>query len=75
MGAVRGCNIPEDLLYSVDNNVWVRQEGDGSVTVGPNAVQGWKREGYGRLNFSLRDTAEMLAFPGFWRVTGKGAVG
>ncbi|MEJ2631132.1 MAG: glycine cleavage system protein GcvH [Acidihalobacter sp.] len=34
MGAVRGCNIPEDLLYSVDNNVWVRQEGDGSVTVG-----------------------------------------
>ena len=34
MGAVRGCNIPEDLLYSVDNNVWVRQESDGSVTVG-----------------------------------------
>lgn len=42
---------------------------DGSVTVGPNAVQGWKREGYGRVNFSVRDTAEMLAFPGFWRVT------
>jgi len=42
---------------------------DGSVTVGPNAVQGWKREGYGRINFSARDTAEMLAFPGFWRVT------
>lgn len=42
---------------------------DGSVTVGPNAVQGFKREGYGRLNFSLRDTADMLTFPGFWRVT------
>jgi L-2-hydroxyglutarate oxidase len=42
---------------------------DGSVTVGPNAVQGWKREGYGRINFSVRDTAEMFAFPGFWRVT------
>lgn len=42
---------------------------DGTVTVGPNAVQGWKREGYGRFNFSLRDTAEMLAFPGFWQVT------
>lgn len=39
---------------------------DGSVTVGPNAVQGWKREGYGFVNFSLRDTREMLAFPGFW---------
>jgi len=42
---------------------------DGSVTVGPNAVQGFKREGYGRLNFSARDTLEMLTFPGFWRVT------
>jgi L-2-hydroxyglutarate oxidase len=42
---------------------------DGAVTVGPNAVQGWKREGYGRLNFSVRDTWEMLRFPGFWRVT------
>lgn len=42
---------------------------DGTVTVGPNAVQGWKREGYGRFNFSLRDTAQMLAFPGFWRVS------
>lgn len=34
MGAVRGCNIPEDLLYNVDNNVWVRKEADGNVTVG-----------------------------------------
>jgi L-2-hydroxyglutarate oxidase len=42
---------------------------DGTVTVGPNAVQGWKREGYGRMNFSARDTLEMLGFPGFWRVT------
>jgi L-2-hydroxyglutarate oxidase len=42
---------------------------DGSITVGPNAVQGWKREGYGRLNFSLRDSAAMLVFPGFWRTS------
>lgn len=42
---------------------------DGSITVGPNAVQGWKREGYGRLNFSPRDTLETLAFPGFWKMT------
>ncbi|QKT04385.1 glycine cleavage system protein GcvH [Ectothiorhodospiraceae bacterium 2226] len=34
MGAVRGCNIPEDLMYNVENNVWVRKEGDGTVTVG-----------------------------------------
>ncbi len=42
---------------------------DGSVTVGPNAVQGWKREGYGRVNFSFRDAWSMLTFPGFWKVT------
>ena len=44
---------------------------DGSVTVGPNAVQGWKREGYGRFNLSLRDSWEMLRFGGFWRVSRK----
>lgn len=44
---------------------------DGSVTVGPNAVQGFKREGYGRVNFSWADTWQMLCFSGFWRVTMK----
>ena len=34
MGDVRGCNIPEDLSYSVENNVWARKEADGTVTVG-----------------------------------------
>ncbi|EHU4941966.1 L-2-hydroxyglutarate oxidase [Vibrio vulnificus] len=42
---------------------------DGSVTVGPNAVQGWKREGYGRVNFSIQDTWQMMRFAGFWKVT------
>ena len=41
---------------------------DGSVTVGPNAVLGWKREGYGRLNLDLKDSLEMIKFPGFWKV-------
>ncbi|WP_114783750.1 L-2-hydroxyglutarate oxidase [Vibrio tetraodonis] len=44
---------------------------DGSVTVGPNAVQGWKREGYSRVNFSVRDTMQMLSYKGFWRVSRK----
>ncbi len=43
---------------------------DGSVTVGPNAVLGWKREGYSRVNFDVRDSLEMLAYPGFWKVIG-----
>jgi glycine cleavage system H protein len=34
MGAVRGCDIPEDLLYNIDSNVWVRRESDGTATVG-----------------------------------------
>lgn len=41
---------------------------DGSVTVGPNAVQGWKREGYGRININFRDIFDMVRFPGFWKL-------
>lgn len=34
MANVRGCNLPDDLSYNVENNVWVRREADGTVTVG-----------------------------------------
>jgi len=34
MGLVRGCNIPDDLFYNVENNVWLRKEGDGIVIIG-----------------------------------------
>lgn len=44
---------------------------DGCITVGPNAVMGFKREGYKNFNFDPIDTAQMLAFPGFWKVVGK----
>jgi len=44
---------------------------DGCVTVGPNAVMGFKREGYGKINVDLVDTAQMLGFPGFWNLIGK----
>jgi (S)-2-hydroxyglutarate dehydrogenase len=40
----------------------------GYVTVGPNAVLSFKREGYGRAQISLKDSAEMLGYPGFWRL-------
>lgn len=39
---------------------------DGSVTVGPNAVLGFAREGYRKGALSLHDMAAMLTFPGFW---------
>ncbi|MGK2926225.1 MAG: L-2-hydroxyglutarate oxidase [Lysobacterales bacterium] len=70
-------NLVSHLVYPVPDpalpflGVHITPVIDGSITVGPNAVQGWKREGYGRLNFSLRDTAAMLAFPGFWRTSAR----
>lgn len=44
---------------------------DGSITVGPNAVQGFKREGYGSINFDFKDVFDMLRFTGFWKVSQK----
>jgi L-2-hydroxyglutarate oxidase len=41
----------------------------GGIRVGPNAVQGWKREGYGRVNFDARDALDVLAWPGFWKLS------
>jgi L-2-hydroxyglutarate oxidase LhgO len=43
----------------------------GGVDAGPNAIFAFKREGYRAGDFSLRDTAESLMFPGFWRVAAK----
>ncbi|KPK07838.1 MAG: glycine cleavage system protein H [Betaproteobacteria bacterium SG8_39] len=34
MASVKNCNLPDDLHYSVENNVWVRREDDGTVTIG-----------------------------------------
>ncbi len=30
----RGCDIPEELYYDVEHDVWVRLEEDGQVTLG-----------------------------------------
>lgn len=44
---------------------------DGTVTVGPNAVLGFAREGYPKYSFSVRDVAEYARFPGFWKTMKK----
>jgi L-2-hydroxyglutarate oxidase len=41
---------------------------DGSVTVGPNAVLAFKREGYRRRDISLADSWQMLGNPGIRKV-------
>jgi L-2-hydroxyglutarate oxidase len=43
----------------------------GRVDAGPNAVLAFCREGYRRTDFSLKDLASSLAFPGFWRMAAK----
>jgi (S)-2-hydroxyglutarate dehydrogenase len=69
--------IVKHLIYPVPDpelpflGVHLTRMIDGSVTVGPNAVLGWKREGYGKLNFNPRDVLDMLTFPGFWKVIRK----
>lgn len=67
-------NIVNHLIYPITDpelpfsGVHLTRMIDGSVTVGPNAVQGWKREGYGRINLSVADIRDMFTFMGFWRV-------
>jgi L-2-hydroxyglutarate oxidase len=40
----------------------------GEVECGPNAVFTFKREGYSRTSFDLRDSLQALSFPGTWRL-------
>ncbi|RWO30994.1 MAG: L-2-hydroxyglutarate oxidase [Mesorhizobium sp.] len=44
---------------------------DGRVTVGPNAVLGFHREGYPKGSFDLGDVTQMLTFGGFWKMARK----
>ena len=44
---------------------------NGTVDAGPNAVLAFRREGYRRTDFDLRDLTSSLAFPGFWRMGAK----
>lgn len=43
---------------------------DGAVWAGPNAVLALAREGYRRTSVEARGLAELVAFPGFWRMAG-----
>ena len=43
----------------------------GGVEAGPNAVLALSREGYRKWNISLRDTADIFTYVGFWKFLGK----
>jgi glycine cleavage system H protein len=38
MPTVRGCNLPDDLLYDVDNHTWFNEVGDGTVKLGMTTI-------------------------------------
>lgn len=63
-------DIVKHLIYPVPDpglpflGVHLTRMIDGSVTVGPNAVISFKREGYRSIDFSITDTVEMLTYFG-----------
>ena len=38
MPDVRGCHLPDELLYDVDNHIWFKEMGDGTVRIGMTTV-------------------------------------
>ena len=38
MANVRGCELPEDLLYDVGNHIWFKEQDDGTVLLGMTTV-------------------------------------
>ena len=70
-------HLVNTLIYPVPNpdfpflGVHFTKMIDGSVHAGPNAVLAFKREGYFKTDFNLRDFSETIAFPGFWKLISK----
>jgi len=69
----KGMNKVKNLIYPVPNpqfpflGVHFTRMIQGGVECGPNAVFVFKREGYGKTDFSFRDTKEAFAFNGTWK--------
>jgi (S)-2-hydroxyglutarate dehydrogenase len=72
-------HLVKTLIYPVPNpdfpflGVHFTRMIDGSVHAGPNAVLSLKREGYKKTDFDLRDFAEVMTYPGFWKLAAKHA--
>jgi L-2-hydroxyglutarate oxidase len=64
----------KNLIYPVPNpdfpflGVHFTRMTDGEIECGPNAVFTFKREGYGKTDFSLRDTVDALTYGGTWKL-------
>ncbi len=64
----------KNLIYPVPNpdfpflGVHFTRMTTGDIECGPNAVFTFKREGYGKTDFSLRDTVDALTYSGTWKL-------
>lgn len=38
MPVVKGCNLPDELLYDVDNHIWFQEQPDGNVKLGMTMI-------------------------------------
>ena len=70
----QGKSKVNNLIYPVPNpefpflGVHFTRMVDGSIECGPNAVFTFKREGYGKTDFNLKDTLEALFYKGTWKL-------
>ena len=64
----------KNLIYPVPNpdfpflGVHFTRMTNGEIECGPNAVFTFKREGYGKTDFNLRDTYDALTYKGTWKL-------
>ena len=71
--------LVKNLIYPVPNpdfpflGVHFTRMIDGSIHAGPNAVLSLKREGYGKTDFDFKDFADVITYPGFWKLAAKHA--
>ena len=70
-------HLVKTLIYPVPNpdfpflGVHFTRMIDSSVHAGPNAVLAFKREGYKKTDFNLRDFCEIMSYRGFWKLARK----
>ncbi len=70
----KGHHKVKNLIYPVPNpqfpflGVHFTRMYNGEIECGPNAVFTFKREGYGKTDFNLKDTWEALSFQGTWKL-------
>jgi L-2-hydroxyglutarate oxidase len=66
--------LVKHLIYPVPNpkfpflGVHFTRMISGEIDAGPNAVLSFKREGYKKTDFNLKDFAEVMGYPGFWKL-------